>query len=140
MGFQSSTALSDVTGTAVLLLTATFRVRSDASDDVVHSNVVNLTALEFLNQGSFRFVQNAAAQINDARGGAQANGQLTVERIMVAGQLAHTDTADIINTAALSGSALQRSVGVVEVYTRAATAAADVSSVRLQQLGHCGAR
>ena len=128
VGVQSGTALSDVTGTAVLLLTATFRVRSDASDDVVHSNVVTLTALEFLNQGSFRFVQNAAAQINDARGGAQANGQLTVERIMVAGQLAHIDTADIINTAALSGSAVQRSVGVVEVYTRAATAAADVSS------------
>ena len=49
---------------------------------------------------------------------------LAVERIMVAGQLVHTDTTDIVNTAALTGSTVQRSVGVVEVYTRAATAAA----------------
>ena len=128
VGTQASTSLSDVTGTAVLLLTATFRVKSDAADDHTQSSAVTLTALEFLNQGNFLFVDNAAAQINDARGGAQASGQLAVERLVAVGQIAHTDVADIVNTAALSGTAVQRSVGVVEMYSRAATGAADVSA------------
>ena len=128
VGLQSSTALSDVTGTAVALLTVTMSVRSDATDNQTHSSVLSLTALEFLNQSNFKFVENAAAQINDERGGAQSDGQLTVESIVVAGQLAHTDTADIVNTAALSGTLVQRSVGVVALYSRAATGAADATS------------
>ena len=68
VGVQSGTALSDVTGTAVLLLTATFRVRSGAAESHNCTNAVALTALEFLNQGSYRFVENGAAQIDDARG------------------------------------------------------------------------
>jgi hypothetical protein len=104
VGTQASTTLSDVTGTAVLLLTATFSVLADAADDFTVDSALTLTALEFLNQGSYRFVENAVAQINDARGGTQVDGQLTVERIMVVGQMAHIDTADMVNTAALSGT------------------------------------
>ena len=50
-----------MTGTAIPLLTATFRVLTGATDDFTHSGVMALTALEFLNQGSYRFVQNAVA-------------------------------------------------------------------------------
>ena len=128
VGTQASTSLSDVTGTSVLLLTARFRVLSGAADDHTHSGVLRLTALELLNQGSFRFVENAAAQIHDARGGSQTVGQLTVERVVSAGHLAHTALADMVNTAVLSGSIVERSVGVIEVFSRAATGAADVSS------------
>jgi hypothetical protein len=128
VGTQASTSLSDVTGTAVPLLTARFRVLSGAADNYTHGGVLNLTALELLNQGSFRFVENAAALIHDARGGRQTAGQLAVERVVSAGHLAHTALADIVNTAVLSGSASQRSVGVLEVFSRAATGAADASS------------
>ncbi len=125
---QATTSLSDVTGTAVLLLTATFRVRSGAAESHNCTNAVALTALEFLNQGNFLFVENAAAQINDARGGAQSEGQLSVEQVVPVGQRAHSDSVDIVNTAALSGSAVQRSVLVTEFYSRAATGAADVTA------------
>ena len=146
VGTQASTSLSDVTGTTVPLLTVRFRVRSGAADNSTHSGVLGLTALELLNQGSYRFVDNATAQIHDARGGSQTAGQLTVERVVSAGHLAHTALADIVNTAVLSvhavisgsvlntgsavlsGSAVERSVGVVEVFSRAATGAADASS------------
>ena len=128
VGTQASTSLSDVTGTAVPLLTARFRVLSGAADNYTHGGVLNLTALELLNQGSFRFVENAAALIHDARGGRQTAGQLAVERVVSAGHLAHTALADIVNTAVLSGSASQHSVGVLEVFSRAATGAADASS------------
>ena len=128
VGTQASTSLADVTGTSVPLLTATFRVRSDAAENYTQSSAVTLTALEFLNQGNFLFVENAAAQINDARGGSQTSGQLAVERLVTVGHMVHTDVADIVNTAALSGSAVQRSVGVVALYSRAATGAADVSA------------
>ena len=128
VGTQASTSLADVTGTSVLLLTATFRVRSGAAENHTQSSAVTLTALEFLNQGSFLFVENAAAQINDARGGAQTSGQLAVEQLVTVGHVAHTDVADVINTAALSGSAVQRSVSVVAMYNRAATGAADVTA------------
>ena len=128
VGTQASTSLADVTGTSVPLLTATFRVRSDAAENYTQSSAVTLTALEFLNQGNFLFVENAAAQINDARGGSQTSGQLAVERLVTAGHFVHTEVADIVNTAALSGSAVQRSVGVVALYSRAATGAADVSA------------
>ena len=117
-----------MTGTAVLLLTATFRVRSGAAESHNCTNAVALTALEFLNQGNFLFVENAAAQINDARGGAQSEGQLSVEQVVPVGQRAHSDSVDIVNTAALSGSAVQRSVLVTEFYSRAATGAADVTA------------
>ena len=63
-------------------------MRATAADNRTHSGVLNLTALELLNQGSYRFVENAAAQIDDARGGSQASGQLTVERLVSAGYLA----------------------------------------------------
>jgi hypothetical protein len=128
VGTQSSTSLADVTGTSVLLLTATFRVRSDAAENYTQSSAVTLTALEFLNQGNFLFVENAGAQINDARGGNQTSGQLAVERLVTVGHVVLTDVADIINTAALSGSAVQRNVGVVAMYSRAATGSADVSA------------
>ena len=72
VGTQASTSPSDVTGTAVPILTVRFRVLSAAADDHTHSGVLQLTALELLNQGSYRFVENSAAQIDDARGGSQA--------------------------------------------------------------------
>ena len=74
VGTQASTSLSDVTGTAVPLLTVRLRVRATAADNHTYSGVLNLTALELLNQGSYRFVENSAAQIDDARGGSQAAG------------------------------------------------------------------
>ena len=126
VGTQSSTALADVTGTSISLLTLTFNVSSGANR--THAPVLSATALEFLNQGSFLFVSNQQAQINDARGGAQTDGQLTVEPVAVVGHLAHTDAVDMVNTAALSGSAVEHSVGVVELYSRAATGAAPTSS------------
>ena len=126
VGTQSSTALADVTGTSISLLTLTFNVSSGANR--THAPVLSATALEFLNQGNFLFVSNQQAQINDARGGAQTDGQLTVEPVAVVGHLAHTDAVDMVNTAALSGSAVEHSVGVVELYSRAATSAADASS------------
>ena len=128
VGTQASTSLSDVTGTAVHLLTARLRVRAAAADNHTHSGVLNLTALELLNQGSYRFVENGAAQIDDARGGSQASGQLTVERLVSAGRLVHTALADLVNTAALSGTPIERGVGVVEGFSRAATGVADASS------------
>ena len=127
VGTQASTSPSDVTGTAVPILTVRFRVLSAAADNYTHSGVLQLTALELLNQGSYRFVVNATAQIDDARGGSQTAGQLTVERIVSAGYLAHTELADLVNTAALSGRPVAHDIGVVEVFSRAATGAADAS-------------
>ena len=127
VGTQASTLPSDVTGTAVPILTVRFRVLSAAADEYTHSGVLQLTALELLNQGSYRFVENAAAQIDDARGGSQTAGQLTVERVVSAGYLARTELADLVNTAALSGSPMAYGIGVVEVFSRAATDAADGS-------------
>ena len=85
VGTQSSTALADVTGTSISLLTLTFSVSSGANR--THAPVLSATALEFLNQGNFLFVSNQQAQINDARGGAQTDGQLTVEPVAVVGHL-----------------------------------------------------
>ena len=88
VGTQASTSPSDVTGTAVPILTVRFRVLSAAADDHTHSGVLQLTALELLNQGSYRFVENSAAQIDDARGGSQAadpnpNPHLTPTLILI---------------------------------------------------------
>ena len=47
----------------MLLLTARFRVLSGATHNHTHSGVLRLTALELLNQGSFRFVENATAEV-----------------------------------------------------------------------------
>ena len=93
VGTRASTAPSDVSGTAVPLLTVRFRVLGTATHDHTHDNMLGLTALELLNQGSYRFVENAAAQINDARGGVQTAGQLTVERVLSAGRLQTTAAA-----------------------------------------------
>ena len=128
VGTQAGISLADVTGTSVLLITAKFRVRSDAPEDDTQSTAVTLTALELLNQGGYRFVHNAETQFHDAREGSQISGQLAVERLVTVGHVVHTDVADIVNTAALSSIAVQRSVGVVALYSRAAAGAADVSA------------
>ena len=124
-----------MTGTAVLLLTATFHVLADATDDVTHSGALTLTALEFLNQGSYRFVENAVAQIHDSRDGAQTSGQLTIEQIQT-NQLVHTDTVDIVNTAALSGNAVQQSVDYDDVY-RSTHSHDSGRACRLNPTRHC---
>ena len=87
-----------VSGTDVLLVKeVVFRVRTDAHDDMTH-DVINVTAVQLLNQYTFLFVQDEPAYIHDMRDGKHTTGQLTVERDVVVGHLTQTSSTDMVNT------------------------------------------
>ncbi|KAK3276679.1 hypothetical protein CYMTET_15264, partial [Cymbomonas tetramitiformis] len=121
-GTSSGTADSDVTGTAVPILSLTMTVQSvtmsASQSSLTYADAFAVLVQDMINTGKNRFVGNVAAQVNDARGGAQTSGQFTVKRDTVVGMYAYPAVAELFNTAALSGTDVTSVITPTAVYNR----------------------
>ncbi|KAJ1626334.1 hypothetical protein T492DRAFT_910200, partial [Pavlovales sp. CCMP2436] len=118
---------ASVTGTNIALITVTFTVLSSAPAGV-YSDVLSITATSFVNAGSITFLSDAAGIVLDHRDGSYASGELAVEAVAAVGAHAYAASAELVNTAPLTGEAVTTQVTVVEHYNRAASASATMTS------------
>ncbi|KAK3235409.1 hypothetical protein CYMTET_54389 [Cymbomonas tetramitiformis] len=116
-GLSSSTADADVTGTAVTLFTVAFSVVSSATIGT-SSNVLSLSVYHMVTTANVEFARQKTGQVNDARGGAQTQGQLTVTELIQVGIYAYAAQAELFNTAYLDGMDVTSSITVKRVYNK----------------------
>ncbi|KAK3242510.1 hypothetical protein CYMTET_47799 [Cymbomonas tetramitiformis] len=114
---SSSTTDADVTGTAVTLFTVTFSLVSSATVGT-SSNVLSLSAYSMVTTANVEFASQKIGQVDDAHGGAQTQGQLTVTELAQVGIYAYAAQAELFNTAYLDGTDVTSSITVKRVYNK----------------------
>ena len=127
-GLSNGVTDAEVTGDAVDVATLSFVVRSDATAGV-HSAAVSLHVSDMVNSGSIKFAEDVTGQVNDERGGAQTEGQITVTELDFIGIFASAPLSEIYNTAPLSGEAVASSISAVAVYNHMSYGNIDVSNI-----------
>ena len=108
--------------TALHLMTLRFRVVGGISGAALP--VLSGTVGAMVNQGTQRYLTDAAISVADGRGGLHEEGTLVVDDIEGVGVFAYMPTGSFVNTAAINGVAISSSVSVMQLYSRASTASA----------------
>ncbi|CAG9464647.1 unnamed protein product [Pedinophyceae sp. YPF-701] len=134
-GRADGVSRAQVTGTAVPILTATFRVRTGTTAGP-KLNALSVGAVQNPAKLTGDFTQGAAinadrpiAQINDQRGGAQQAYQLVVVAEVARGLYATAARAVVVNTAVLNGADVTSAITVRSVSSRLSAADADVTAL-----------
>ncbi|KAK3244673.1 hypothetical protein CYMTET_45728 [Cymbomonas tetramitiformis] len=122
-GLADGVSNEDVTGTAVTLATLAFFVQSNIAGSASYAQALNCTVKEMVSTSSVQLEGsvNAPAQINDAQ------GIIDVEDAAVAGIYAYMASAEVFNTAYLTGVSVTSGVTVYRVSTSPETADATMS-------------
>jgi hypothetical protein len=122
-GLDPSASNGDVQGRTSLYL-ATLRFRVVGGEGQSASSALSGTVGSMVNQGTQRYVSNAAMLLTDYRAGQHTAGAVAVEQLAVVGVLAYwgatLGSSSFVNTAALSGVASSASVRVIELHNRPA--------------------
>jgi hypothetical protein len=127
-GLASGVSASTVTGSNVAVVTLKFKVASGATVGV-HNNALSFVVTQMVNPYSIAFANNVAGQVNDQRGGAMANAELTVFVLSYVGVFAFAVQNELVNTAPLTGGAVTSTISTYGVYNNAAYTNAAVSGV-----------
>ena len=117
-GLSSGVDSSLVTGPSVEIMTLTFSVLTN-TEVGVHSNVLSLYVSGMVNEYTIKFAEGLIGQVNDERGGAQNEGQLTVEALEYVGVFAYASNSEIVNTAPLDGNEISQPIEAEGVYNLA---------------------
>ncbi|KAJ1626336.1 hypothetical protein T492DRAFT_878666, partial [Pavlovales sp. CCMP2436] len=123
----SGTTDAQVTGTNVLLMSVRFRVKASASAGT-HTGALSILALTMNSTNSAQFLPATPGIVLDHRDGSHSSGQLAVEAVAASGAHAYAASAELVNTAPLTGEAVKTQVTVVEHYNRAATTSATAAT------------
>jgi hypothetical protein len=121
-----------VTGIAVHMVTLTFRVQPNVTAGV-KANVLSGRVRELVGTGTYVFLADTAARVLDAQPGVVTQGQLVVAEVAPAGLYAYAASAELFNTAPLTGQEVATQVAVMQAFNRAgqADAAAGAAACRL---------
>ena len=84
-----------------------------------HTNVISLLVNDMVNVNTIKFAGNLVGQINDERGGAQTEGQLTVQSVDAVGIFVFAATSVLVNTAPLNGVNATTLISTLVVYNQA---------------------
>ena len=104
VGIAGTAADSDVTGTDIHLVTVTLKVKSGTAAGVYNTDTLKVHAKEFINPGSFLFLEDADGVVFDAKDAAVANGRIEVRAVADAGLFAYSDSGTLANLAVLDGA------------------------------------
>ena len=126
-GMKSTTSTSDVTGSYIDVVTLRFKVKTSASAGS-YGDVLQLSVTQMVNEFSLGFANDVTGQVNDERGGAQIEGQITVKELSYAGLFAYASVNELANVAPLSGESASSVLSSVVVYDDADENNDDVSS------------
>ena len=126
-GLRSGVAPALVTGDTVAVATLTFTVKQGA-DIAQHGNVLSFTVTQMVNQYSIAFGSGLAGQVNDERGGAETEAQLTVSELAYAGIFAWSPLNELVNTAPLTGVPVGTALSAVAVFNWAGLSNAAVAA------------
>jgi hypothetical protein len=121
IGKRADVTDAAVTGAAVVMLQGlTFAVVSTAPAGIATAALSCVADL--VNTGTHTFVSQAPASIGDARDGWAASGQLAVTLASPIGLYAYAASAELLNTAPLTGLPLSSAITAMVVYNSAAVA------------------
>jgi hypothetical protein len=129
-GKLASTTDASVTGSAVSLLNLTFTLKAGAGAGV-KTNAVSCVANDMIDTGTSTFVSQSAASVGDDRDGWSTAGRLTVTATTPVGVYAYAASAELFNTAPLTGVAVNTSIAALVVYNNPSKADATLASAGL---------
>ncbi|KAK3238477.1 hypothetical protein CYMTET_51513 [Cymbomonas tetramitiformis] len=116
VGISSSTSTADVTGSAVEVFQLMFQVQSSAPAQTF-SGVLSCLVNSMVNDGTFTFVTNQPAQVNSELDGSQTSGQLSVSSAVLVGIYAYAASAELYNTAYLTGADITSTITARAIYS-----------------------
>ena len=117
-GLATGYTAAQVTGSSVAVVTLTFKVAASATGARDVSGAFSFEAVQMVNPYSIAFASGLAGQVNDARGGSQASGQLSIAALSFAGIFASVPRNELVNTAPLNGADISAVISAVAVYGR----------------------
>ena len=118
-----------MTGSNVDVVELRFKVKTSVSAGI-HSDVLNFTITQMVNEFSVAFANDVTGQVNDEQGGAQTLGQITVRNdAAYVGLFAYASVNELANLAPLSGASASSDVKTYVVYDDADEGNDDVSSL-----------
>lgn len=113
-GKSSGTADAAVTGTAISLLQVSFTVAS-AAPGGVSAGALSCIANDLISTATLTFVSQTAASMSDDRDGWFTSGRLTVALASPIGLYAYASSAELINTAPFTGTAVTSAITAMVV-------------------------
>jgi len=125
-GVNDGVTNSEVTGSSVPIVSVTFVVLTSAAVGI-DINAMSLFVDTMVNIYSLSFGERLVGTVLDGRGGAYANGQVTVVSLKVVGILSYSNQNELVNTAFLDSVSISSPINVLGVYNKAGSTLVSVT-------------